>query len=80
MKQKYLVTFTVGAEQRNNIDAAVKKVTLVSQSIHPRILMYASSCFQVRRQYNLLNLVLMSVSYDLSFSVLGEFHYYVVSL
>ncbi|CAL5328640.1 unnamed protein product [Camellia sinensis] len=27
MKMKYLVTFTVGLDQRNNIDAAVKKVT-----------------------------------------------------
>lgn len=26
MKQKYLVTFTVGYDQKNNIDAAVKKV------------------------------------------------------
>lgn len=25
-KPKYLVTFTVGLDQRNNIDAAVKKV------------------------------------------------------
>ena len=26
MKQKYLVTFTVGYDQKKNIDAAVKKV------------------------------------------------------
>lgn len=26
-KPKYLVTFTVGLDQRNNVDAAVKKVT-----------------------------------------------------
>ena len=28
IKQKYLVTFTVGLDQKNNIDAAVKKVSL----------------------------------------------------
>ncbi|GMP41292.1 hypothetical protein CsSME_00011448 [Camellia sinensis var. sinensis] len=33
MKPKYLVTFTVGLDQRNNIDAAVKKVTQMDHFI-----------------------------------------------
>lgn len=32
-KPKYLVTFTVGLDQKYNIDAAVKKVTAIKQFI-----------------------------------------------
>lgn len=33
IKPKYLVTFTVGYDQKKNIDAAVKKVRLVLRSL-----------------------------------------------
>ncbi len=34
IKPKYLVTFTVGVDQKNNIDAAVKKVGLILFSLN----------------------------------------------
>lgn len=38
-KPKYLVTFTVGFEQKNHIDASLKKVTLESYYIITSILL-----------------------------------------
>lgn len=38
IKPKYLVTFTVGFNQKKNIDAAIKKVSSVSLSLFPLLL------------------------------------------
>ncbi|CAL5427822.1 unnamed protein product [Camellia sinensis] len=46
MRPKYLVTFTVGLDQRNNIDAAVKKWSkrAIHVSIQMTIIRFATSC------------------------------------
>lgn len=66
-KPRYLVTFTVGFDQKKNIDAAVKKVG-------PLWLFFSFFFF-------LFVCVILSTSYtDFPFTVFREFHHCLVSL